>query len=488
MNNAMKIHRLILFIIIITASILYSQKKYSLSLENCIRLAKENSPSSKIAALQLQAMKFDHQSFYSGLLPQIGLRLSSPQFNRAINSFVLDDGTTSYLTQKEAFSSLNLQISQLIPFTGGQLFLSSGLERIDLFGDTKSHIWRTTPFRLELRQPLFSYNPIKWEWKITDIKYRKSISEWYEKMEGISYEATSKFFELYLAKSNLEIAEANFTVNDTIYFISQGRYNVGKIAENELLQSEFELLAAETNVSRAKLELERTKEDIRIFLGLPDDVDLEVESVQKISAFPINSNIAMENAKKYRSDLLTFKQRRLEAKEAVEIAESNSGLAANLIASIGYNQSAEDFSQLYIDLLDQQYFNLTFNLPLFTWGKGAAQIEAATARFDEVETEVVLDEKEFENNVFFQAKEVEQLMEQLLLSAKADTIAGRRFEVAKNRYLIGKIDITNLFLAQREKDQAKRNYINTQRNFWLALYRLRQLTLYDFQNETPIIN
>ncbi len=67
------------------------------------------------------------------------------------------------------------------------------------------------------------------------------------------------------------------------------------------------------------------------------------------------------------------------------------------------------------------------------------------------------------------------------------TILGNeRYQVAKNRYLIGKIDITNLFIAQNEKDMAKRSYIQSQKQYWIAYHTLRQLTLYNFQKEEII--
>lgn len=70
---------------------------------------------------------------------------------------------------------------------------------------------------------------------------------------------------------------------------------------------------------------------------------------------------------------------------------------------------------------------------------------------------------------------------QLLLAAKADTVATKRFDVAKNRYVIGRIGMDNLCLAQQEKDQALRAYAQALRGYWSAYYRLRRATLYDFE-------
>ncbi len=86
-----------------------------------------------------------------------------------------------------------------------------------------------------------------------------------------------------------------------------------------------------------------------------------------------------------------------------------------------------------------------------------------------------------EQDARFAALQLPLARRQLATSAKADTVATRRFDVAKNRYIIGRIDIGDLYIAQSEKDAALLSYVEALRNYWLAYYRLRRLTLYDFE-------
>jgi outer membrane protein TolC len=80
----------------------------------------------------------------------------------------------------------------------------------------------------------------------------------------------------------------------------------------------------------------------------------------------------------------------------------------------------------------------------------------------------------------FSALGVQQAQRNVLISAKADTVAGKQFEVARNRYTIGKITNDALYLAQGEKDAAVLAYVQALRNYWTAYYHLRRVTLYDF--------
>ena len=75
---------------------------------------------------------------------------------------------------------------------------------------------------------------------------------------------------------------------------------------------------------------------------------------------------------------------------------------------------------------------------------------------------------------------------QTSIAAKADLVAQKRYEVTRQRYLIGKIAITDLNIAQTEKDAASKAYIEALRNYWVYFYTLRQLTHYDYFNNREI--
>jgi len=53
--------------------------------------------------------------------------------------------------------------------------------------------------------------------------------------------------------------------------------------------------------------------------------------------------------------------------------------------------------------------------------------------------------------------------------------------------MIGMVnDVLELNNAQIDNDNAKLNYFNTLKSYWINYYDLRKLTLYDFQKNRPI--
>jgi outer membrane protein TolC len=94
---------------------------------------------------------------------------------------------------------------------------------------------------------------------------------------------------------------------------------------------------------------------------------------------------------------------------------------------------------------------------------------------------------DFDQEIFLRVMEFNMLERQLLIASKADTIAEKRYEVSRQRYLIGRIDILELNIALTEKDRAKQSYLAALRNYWRGFYEMRSLTLFDFQRNEPIM-
>jgi outer membrane protein len=141
---------------------------------------------------------------------------------------------------------------------------------------------------------------------------------------------------------------------------------------------------------------------------------------------------------------------------------------------------------VYQDLREAQTVRVNVSMPILQWGGRSATIQAARADANRAATDAEQSRQMIIQEAHFAALQLPQATRQLLVAAKADTVGQKRFEVANNRYQISKITITELFQAQTEKDQALVAYVQALRGYWTAYYRLRRLTLYDFETGRPI--
>lgn len=457
-----------------------------LTLEQCIDIAQEQSAIANAARYSLIASRWRYKSFKADLLPSLSLSGDAPNYNKSIFSNVLDNGQVTFSSRTQSEASASMSLRQNILPTGGTLSLSSGITKLGIFQNENTYLWQSTPMVLGLRQPIFQFNNLKWRNRTEPLQYEIAQKEFVEEMENIALTVTQRFFDVYLAKINLENAKFNVARNDSIYQISKGRYNVGSIAENDLLQSELALRNAEASLTSAQIEYDRVLNEFKILLGYPSDVTLNLKEPEELPDIEVNIEKAKKFALENNSESLSYKLNEIQANRQLAMAKSEASLGATLNVNYGLNQTSSSFSELYENPENRQFITVGFDVPIFNWGKQRAQINAARNQQREVDNSIQFQRRQFIQQVEYSVSRFLQLRGQVNIAAQADTIAQRRYEVSQNRYLIGKIDITNLFIAQNEKDSARQAYIRALRTFWTGWYELRQLTLYDFQDNEPI--
>jgi outer membrane protein TolC len=458
----------------------------SLTLRDAISMAQERGLAGNAARNAREAAHWRQRAFSARRLPQLSLSGQLPDYNRAIIPVLQPGGETQFRTQSQTTSSLNLELDQVIPFTGGRVFLSSGLTRVDQNGSGLGRLWQSTPFQLGIQQELFRPNQLAWDGREQSLDDEIAERQYLEAREDVAIATATAFFDLYAARLTLENATANVAVNDTLYTLSKGRYQVGKIGENDLLQSELALLRARTSLDGARLDYSRAMAALRLLLKVPADSELAIAAPVDVPVMSVDTAVAVAEALRNRSQMASFDLQKLQAEQRINEARLSNGFGATITAMAGFNQTAPFLNDAYQSLLDQQALTVNVSMPLVQWGARHAEVEAARADKRRVENTTEQSRQQAAQEAHFAALEFSQAARILEISAKADTVGSKRFEVAKNRYVIGKIGISDLYIAQSEKDSALQSYVQALRGYWLSYYRLRRLTLYDFAEEHRI--
>lgn len=450
-------------------------------------IAREHSPDAMMARHRYRGRYWQYRTFRAGYLPNLRFDATIPNLNRSISPITLPDGSDIFIRRSLATSSGNLSLNQTIGLTGGQLFVRSGLQRIDLIGDDGNKVsYLATPVNIGYSQPIFSYNPYKWERRIEPIRYKEARRQYLESLEEISIRATNIFFDLLLAQINRDINKINLSSNDTLYRIAQGRYELGRIAENDLLQMELNVLNSEATLEQSFIDYEAALFRFRSFLALDDNRQVELLPPDEPHKIRVDVGVALIEARNNRADILTRERQLIEADSQVDQAKAENRFNANLFAVYGLTQSAEELGDAYRNPMDQQQLSVGIQIPILDWGVSKGRVRMAESNRELVSTTVQQALIDFEQEVFLRVMEFNMLDNQLEIARKADVIADKRYEVTRQRFLIGRIDIIELNLALEEKDRAKQRYLAALRNYWRGYYEMRLLTLYDFVNDEPI--
>jgi outer membrane protein TolC len=485
----MKILHLLCFSVLITFTgraqngVVPVQQK--LTLEEVIQLALQESVAGKQAEATKENSYWQWRTYQAIYKPQLSLSGTLPDFNRAINAVPQPDGTTAFRQVAINYSTVNLSVTQNIGLTGGQIFVTSALQRFDDF-DRKTKQYNSNPAIIGISQALFGYNALAWNRKIEPLRYEESKKRFLEEREQIALKATEYFFDLFLQQENADIAAKNLTNNEALYKIAEEKFRLGRLSKNDLLQLQLTVLNFKVAWAQAMMDAKAASLNLRNYIGLTSNEAIALETPSNTPVLLIDEETALAEARKNRKEAIAFKRQLLQAERDVAFAKGSNGFNATLFATFGLTKQAEDFTDSYNRPENQQRVRVGFEMPILDWGKQRSIVKTALVNQKLALYTVEQDQTTFDQTITNQVSQFILLRERLPISAQADDIARQRYEITKATYLIGKISITDLNIASGEKDQAKRAYIAALRDFWLAYYNLRTLTLYDFSTNKPL--
>ena len=480
-----------MFVIVLFGQHIHAQGAYRLTLEEVVALAQSDAPDALLASTRWKRNYWTYQSYLADFKPAVLLNANTlPLFNRSIEPVTQPNGEELYVERAYMENNLNVSLRQDVALTGGTLYFGSGLRRLDQFATEGNEAYRSfvsTPINFAFDQPLFQFNAMKWRRQIEPMVYRQSEKIYAEQMEAVANQAAAYFFNLLISQLDAEAAEQDKANADTLLVLSRGRYEVGKIAETDLLQVEINAMQAETRLAAAQLEMQTNAEQLRDFLDLQGQITFELIPPYTLPTIMIDEEKALAYAMQNRSNVVSFERRLMEANMEVQRAKGESGITASLQGSFGLTQTGAELDQVYTDLIDQEVVTFGISVPIADWGKSKARREVALSNLDLEQRQVDQEKENFRRTVVLRAQQFDLVQRNAEIAERYLEAARKRYEISYQRYLIGKISVTDLNLALADQESARRGYLQSVREFWMALYEIRGMTLYDFVADKSLV-
>ncbi len=476
----------IISLYLLPVQIVSAQELKKLTFDQVIKLAEEQSPYALIAKHRFRASYWQYRTFVAQYRPSLTLSGSTPDYSTAYSR------VWNSVTQQYDYVSTNilqtigsLSLTQNIGLTGGSVSLQSDLTLENDF-ESNDNNYITAPISVRLVQPLFRYNELKWQKKTEPLRYESAKKTYLQNIEDVHIQAVQIFFSLALAQINKQISEMNYLNADTLWRMAQGRYNLGTIAEDELLQMQLSWLNSETARKQAEMNLRDREIRLRSFLGFNENVRLELILPNEIPELQIEVEAVRELAHANNPEILDQQLTLLNAQSQVAQAKAEKGLNANLTASFGTRDQDPVFVKAYEQPNQQQTVRVGITLPILDWGlgKGRYRMAQSSLQLAQVQAEQTL--IDFDQNLYLDVEQFNLQADQVAIAAKSDTVATKMYEVTKQRFLIGKIAVLELNNADTKKDENRRAYVMQLQNYWNYFYNLRKLALYDFMNSKPL--
>ncbi len=477
----------ILLLLALCCSLVQAQTVLKLDLKKTITLANDSS----LSAFRYQNMYlsgyWEYRSYKAARLPSLTLNMTPAQYNRNItHRYDSNQDVDVYREQMMFSAGAGLSIAQNFDILGGTFYVDTNLDYMRNFGDSKFNQFSTVPFRIGYQQNLIGFNAFRWDRKIEPLKFEKVKKQYLYNAEIISEEAVNYFFALAMAQADYKRAKDNVATTDTLYAIGEERKKIASISQADLLTLKLDKVNARNTLKNAEISRKRAMSELATFLNIDRNTDIEIDLPSRPRFIDIPTERAMALARKNNPSYLEERQKILEAEREVDRTKKESRFNARLNASVGFNQVSNTIKSAYKNLLQQDLISVTVAIPLVDWGVRKGKYNMAKRNLNVVNIAARQREISLEQDVIMTVNDFKIQQDMISSAEEALDLAELAYDHTRKRFIIGKADINSLTLALKRQQEAQKNYIQALQNYWLNYYKIRKLTLHDFESDMSL--
>jgi len=463
----------------------FSQMK--MTLEDALEYSIDHSPELQEALINLERYKLNLEAQRASLKSRFALTLNPFTYS---NSRSFDNRFSEWYTNESFSSNGTFSITQPIIWTDATVSLNNKFgwqQNTSTSGTSSTNKAFSNDLYLSINQPLFTYNRTKTDLRSMELNYENALINYALRRLSIESTITSSFYNVYTAKNNLEISEAELKDAQQNFEIIKNKVEADLSARDELYQAELNVAQAASTVDNRKVSLENAKDNLKQTLGL--DIDDDFDVVAEISAKPVKVDMltAINSALGSRLELRQREISRTELDiQMKQIKETNS-LDGSLSLSLGIMGDNEKFQKIYDHPTNNPRVSVSLSVPIFDWGARRARIKAqelATKIFDMQTDE---ERKSIEIAVRRSCRSLLNLESQMIIAEQSLKNAQLTYDLNSERYRNGELTGMEMNQFQTQLSNQKMSYVSTIINYKLELLNLKIISLYDFENGVPIV-
>ena len=487
MYHNRKIKKLCAAICLGCVGVLPAFSQRMLSLEEVIALARKQSVEAAVALNELKAAYWEYHTYRADLLPEVSFTGTLPAYNKNYSRYQQSDGSYTFVKNNNMELDGELSVNQNVWLTGGTLSLTTSLSYIRQLDADKQKQFMNIPLSITFTQPLFGVNSLKWQRRIAPVRYREAKAEFLSATEEVTMKSLTYFFELLLAREQLNIAKQNLQNTEKLYTIADSKRSIGQISQNDWLQLRLSVLKAKAAMTDNESNLKAKMFQLRAFLGLDEGTEIEPVLPETVPDVEVSYGDVLEKALQNHSFSQNIRRRQLEADYAVAEAKGNLR-KIDLYASLGLTGQDKQFRSVYHSSQwgNNQVVEVGVKIPILDWGKRRGKVRVAESERETVCAKIKQEQMDFNQDLFLLVEHFNNQAAQLGIANEADSIARRRYNANVQAFMIGQISMLDLNDAQSSKDEARQTRISELYNYWYYLYQIRSLTLWDYERKQEL--
>jgi outer membrane protein len=476
----------ILIILLLGFTNIHSQTL--LNLESALDYAGENSPDIQRSLLNLERAQESLNAQRASLKSQLSLSLNPLIYN---NRRQFNEPFSRWYNNESFNTNGVLRIDQPILMTDGEVSLVNTFgwqyNNSDFQGTSNETKSFSNDLYLSINQPLFTYNRQKMELRGIELDFENANISYALQKLNLERNVAQHFYNVHLAQMNLEIAKEELENTQKSFEIIQNKVDAGLVAKEESYQAELNLSNAKSNLYNSRVSLENTKDEFKVFLGM--DISEELFVMADVTEDSVS--VDLDKAVNFGlSSRMEIRQREIDIENSqfqLVRTKSLNEFKGNLLVSVGVFGEDEMIGEMLGNPTRSPRVSMGFNIPLWDWGEQKARVKAQEAVLTTANLDLEQDKLQIILDIRRVYRSLQNQLYQIEIARQNNKNAELTYEINLERYANGDLTSMDLNLFQTQLSEKKMSLARALINYKLELLNLKIQTLYDFENQMPVM-
>lgn len=477
----------------IISLLIVSQCVGAQSLTKVIKIAKQQSVEAQIATMKFQHSELSYLYYKAGRKPLVSLSATPVQYSKdVVQRYSYNEDRTYYRTQNSLYSSSNIRLTQNVDFLGGYIYIDSDFRLYKSLGENRYKQFTTIPLRIGYAQSIVGYNAFKWQKRTERLSYFIAKKELLHSLEDVAADAVEKFIAVEQLKEEHAMAESNLRNCDVLCIEAERKLQYGRINKKDYTELQLERSKAHSAYRQANISLMEAESMLKRLLNFTEDAVLDISMQDIIQRLNHIIDIPMSDAIQYAlensTDILVTEKETVEAGQNADRQRAKRYLDATVNVNFGLHQISESLKGSYKKPLDEQAVSISLSIPLADFGRSRilhSQIQK-TLDLHHIRTEKAKnDVRELIRQSVLKHSILYDMIENSKETYRLSCIT---YEETLAEYHLGRWRMNSLGDAVSNRQKALIEYYSAIRDYLINYFHIRNMTLYDFENNRNIEN
>lgn len=266
------------------------------------------------------------------------------------------------------------------------------------------------------------------------------------------------YWELVFAHQNLAVLELSLKLATRLRDDTAARIEAGKLAAIDIFQPESEIAQREQDLITGEREIGFAEDNLKLLMNSEDWL-VPFDPVDEPSTDPVQPDIGMvyNNAIDKRPDLKAASLQVQALKYQLDKADNQRKPSLDLLGSLGFGASAEDYSSALDNSLSdgdtQWQVGISFSRPLDN-SLAEGEYRQALAAHNKSITSVELLKQQIRRTVRITVRDVELALKAIEATQKTSVATRKRLEAEQIKFDAGRSTTLDVLIAQQDYSQA----------------------------------